>query len=253
MSKALSTTIFAVLFALAFALAFAAAVPVAADEDSSPTVPTVIELFTSQGCGACPPANSYVLKLAKRENIFVLSWNVDYWDYKGWTDTLARPESAERQRSYNERLGRPGVYTPEMVIQGSHHLRGSDRVAVEELLARISSKPRPRADIELARGERGVSIQIGEHGQGTRATECDIVLVQYGFSRTVPIRAGDNDGLTVTYTNIVEKAETIGTWDGAPLALDIDAGKLGAEGNVILLQEGAGGPILGMRIIPPGS
>lgn len=246
MQKRLFTTVFAVIVALGIAVA----APTKASDETSRIV---VELFTSQGCGACPPANAYLSELAKHDDILALSWNVDYWDYKGWTDTLARPESSRRQRRYNARLGRPGVYTPEMVIQGSHHLRGSDREAIEALLGRIRREPPAQIGIQIERDETVVKIRLEDRADGEHAVNCDILLVQYSPSKTIPIRAGDNDGVTITYTNIVDRIETIGTWTGQAVALRIATDRLGKEGNVILLQDGAGGPIQGAKIIGPES
>lgn len=247
MEKRLFITALAALFVLGSGVAE----PLSAGKNPSVAGPVVVELFTSQGCGACPPANAYLEELAKQQDILALSWNVDYWDFKGWPDTLARPESSQRQRSYNKRLGQPGVYTPEMVVQGAHHLRGSDRAAVETLLVRIRREQPAPIDIDARRDGRAVSLRIADAGHGMPAASCDIVLVQYAFSKTVPIDAGDNEGLSVTYTNVVDKFETIGTWDGRAAEMQIDAGRLGKEGNVILLQDGTGGPILAAKVLAP--
>ncbi|MBN8994166.1 MAG: DUF1223 domain-containing protein [Rhizobiales bacterium] len=178
----------------------------------------VLELFTSQGCSSCPPADKLLGELAQRKDILALSLPVDYWDYLGWKDTLANHDFSERQKEYATARGDSDVFTPQMVINGGGRFVGSDKAAIESALTQAGSAlPVP---IDLASKPDATTVTIGAAGAGT-PTKGTIWLVMYERAVTVPIVRGENSGKTVTYTNVVRKLRPIAMWKGAPLSIDL--------------------------------
>lgn len=210
---------------------------------------TVIELFTSQGCNSCPPANALVGELAKREGILVLSWNVEYWDYLGWKDTLALPGNSDRQRAYNRQMGRPGVYTPEIVIQGAYQVPGSNRTAVEDKIDQVRVEARNHLNISVDEAPESLTVRVAANVEGDHEKPCDVSLVKYKRTTTVPVHAGENKGANLTYTNVVTGVESLGVWQGGVVELQLDKDSLSQQGNAILVQEGKGGPLLAAHVI----
>lgn len=223
---------------LALALTILAA-PAAAGEP-----PVVVELFTSQGCVACPPADIVLNELAKDESILALSWAVDYWDYLGWQDTFASPKHTLRQENYNKEFGKKGVYTPQMVVDGRLQAVGSRR---DEVLALVD---KARAEQNLARvtlsGDRK-SLSVIIEGMEPKG-EAVIRLVWYDSEQVVHIQYGDNRGRSLRYTNVVRGSKIIGKWDGGKVVLPIDLELIKASGAncvAVIVQDGETGPILG--------
>ncbi|MFN3233232.1 MAG: DUF1223 domain-containing protein [Alphaproteobacteria bacterium] len=227
---------------LALSLAAMAALPVRAAQDGQITV---VELFTSQGCNSCPPADALAGELDERPDVFVLSWNVDYWDMLGWQDTLASPENTQRQRDYNREMGRPGVYTPQMIVGGKAQVVGSDREAVESAIADSDL----RAGMLAYRFE-GDSVIISLPAD-SRAAKAVVTLVQYDTAQSVAIGSGENKGRSITYTHPVRKAERIGVWDGAAREIRVSKDQFCEAGNVILVQQGPVGAILHASLVGP--
>jgi len=203
---------------------------------------TVVELFTSQACSSCPPADTFLGELAKRDDVLALSFHVDYWDYTGWKDSFASPANTRRQRSYADRLNLRYVYTPQMVIQGAYQAVGSDRSAV---LARIErSSKRSRLAIDL----RHLEDQLVAFIAGGPAIPADVVLVAYDANRTTTIGSGENRGRTLNHFNVVRRLERIGTWQGEAVEISIPLQPLraaGYDGCAVLLQSRDSGEILG--------
>ena len=208
--------------------------------------PVVVELFTSQGCSACPSADRLLSELAARDDVIALSFHVDYWDYLGWKDTLATPQSTQRQRTYAPRVNREligrklrGSFTPEMVIEGTDSLIGSDR---EDVLARIAAHARVEdvAEVDLRREGDALVIELMPVGAG--AAMANVRLVQFIPRAVVDIRRGENAGRTIVYTNVVTKITDVARWDGrAPQTVrvrNID------EPVAVLVQRGEAGSIL---------
>jgi len=223
-------------------LALAANIVAAPARASEP--PVVVELFTSQGCVACPPADTVLYELAKDENILALSWAVDYWDYLGWQDTFGSPQNTARQENYNKEFGQKGVYTPQMIIDGQLQAVGSRR---EEVLALVDKM---RAEPDLARvalsGDR-TQLEVSVEGPAPKV-EAVIRLIWYNSEETVYIRNGDNRGKSLRYTNVVRGSTIMGQWDGTKVTLPVDLGPIiesGADCVAIIVQDGEFGPILG--------
>ena len=198
--------------------------------------PVVIELFTSQGCSSCPPADALMHKLAARSDVIALSMHVDYWDYIGWKDEFGRPENAARQRSYAAAGGRRSVYTPQMIIAGEDSVIGTHPMDVADLIAKHS---RSQKDVAMKAVRTGEKITIAATAR--RPAKYEVKFVSYANKRTSAIKRGENAGRTITYVNVVLDYKTVKKWDGrAPLSLAANAGK----GPIVVLIQLAGhGPI----------
>lgn len=237
-----------ILYGLALALGLAAAPAIAADGS-----PVVVELFTSQGCNSCPPADRLMGELARRDDVIGLSFHVDYWDYIGWHDTFALPESAERQRRYVDRIGGRYVYTPQMIIDGREQVVGSKRSAVDGAIEKTAATP-------------GVALTVQPLGEGrwtvsappaTLPAPAEVWAMHFDEHHDVAIERGENRGKTLSYFNVVRKVERLARWDGrAPLSLPLDLTRAFAEGRsgcVVILQAAGFGPVLGAtRIVGTG-
>jgi hypothetical protein len=192
-------------------------------------LPVVIELFTSQGCSSCPPADALLGELATRNGVVALGFHISYWDRLGWKDPLSSEAATERQRRYARRLGDGRVYTPELIVDGTNDLVGSDRAAVLASLRRASeAHPTAAAPVTFAADRHSVAIGAGA-GKG------EIVLLRFAQRRTTHIGAGENDGRVATDFNGVETLSTLGTWDGAPREFAIAPPGPG-EGLAVLVQ-----------------
>lgn len=219
--------------------------------------PVVVELFTSQGCSSCPPADEMLNDLAERDDILALSWHVDYWDYLGWADGFARPEFTERQQAYARSWGERAIYTPQMVVGGSDTLIA---VRPADLMALIEAQMVRPAPVIVTAEPQENGFRISLTPRAPLGTEVAILLVRYLPQRDVQIRTGENRGMQMTYRNIVLSAERIGEWDGrAPLRMTVTAKAASAEypddtRHALLAQQigherRASGPILaGIRL-----
>ena len=211
--------------------------------------PVVVELFTSQGCGACTRANALVADLAERPDVLALTFPVDYWDYLGWKDTFARPEFSARQRAYMKAAGQREVYTPQVVIDGAPQ---ADRSAADQAPALIKAAARahvPAPDMRLHRGK----VEVGS-GSAPRGG-ADVWLVRYAAQpQETPVKDGENRGVTVIYRNVAVSLQRLGAWNGRarayvlPRADRAGASKAGEDDpkTAVLLQARAGGRILGV-------
>jgi hypothetical protein len=195
--------------------------------------PVVVELFTSQGCSSCPPADAVLAELATKPNILALGFHVDYWDRLGWRDPLSAPGSTARQNDYASQFGKREVYTPQIVIDGQRQVVGSRR---DEVLQAIDqSNPLNVAPVNFA-DRRSVTVGAGT-GDGT------VTLVRFVHSRTTEVRAGENAGRNALDVNGVVQLTKVGVWNGAALTLPIDPPD--SEHGVAVLVQSAAGKILG--------
>ena len=203
---------------------------------ADPAHPVVVELFQSQGCSSCPPANATLNAIAGRPDVLALSFAVTYWDQLGWKDTFARPAYTARQWDYAKGGGRGNVATPQMIVDGRTVLNGGNRQQVETVLrqtARGASGP--------AISAAGAKVTIGAARATTPAT---VWLVRYDPRvQEVPIRAGENGGRTLPHRNIVRSIEALGVWRGAAASFAVGAAPNPAYRTAILVQDGKGGPI----------
>ncbi|WP_379061745.1 DUF1223 domain-containing protein [Mesorhizobium sp. UC74_2] len=197
---------------------------------------TVVELFTSQGCSSCPPANANLIKLKDRPDVLALSFAVTYWDYLGWKDTFGRAEYTERQVTYEPALGRSGPFTPQMVVNGRADTVGNKLSDVEALIARDKSPSGPI--LSLANGKAAI-------GPGKApAGGADVWLVQYRAGIVdVPVGRGENSGHTLPHANVVHALTRLGTWTGEAATLPLPKAGEGLS-TAVLVQAPQGGPIL---------
>lgn len=216
----------------------------------------VLELFTSQGCSSCPPADALLGEYAERSDILALSFNVDYWDMLGWPDTLADHDYTERQRNYAQARGDGQVYTPQVVIDGRTHVVGSSRAEIDAALsANADGLPVP---VTLTVDGDSLSVDIGA-ARSPDLPHATLFLVMYDPRVPVEIERGENSGRTITYTNVVRKFRPVAMWKGAPMSVDLPRSEIAQAkvGNcAVLLQAeteaGLPGPILGAAAIRAG-
>jgi len=211
----------------------------------------VVELFTSQGCSSCPPADAFLGELAARSDIIPLGYHVDYWNYIGWTDPFASHQMTKRQKEYSRTLSQRYVYTPEIVVNGAAHEVGSDREGVEALIdaAKKAAASGPKIDLSID-AEEQVHIKIA--GATKPAAPATVWFVKFDRERTTSIARGENEGRTLTDYQVVRTMRQIGSWQGAPLELSLDLDKSGPGdgGCAILVQgEGGSGPILSAAML----
>lgn len=189
-------------------------------------VPVVLELFTSQGCSSCPPADALLGRLVRRPGMIALAWHVDYWDRLGWRDPFASRAATERQRAYAARLGAE-VYTPALVIGGRRMEVGSDPDAIE---AAIATTPAPPVAVSLRRTADGLIAEVGTAPTGVMA-----MLAFYEPEHTTRIGAGENGGRQLTEYRIVRTAQAAGIWDGTARRIALPSPPPG-QGAVLLVQ-----------------
>jgi hypothetical protein len=196
----------------------------------------VIELFTSQGCSSCPPADKLLGDLAKDPGVIAISLPVDYWDRLGWKDTFAKHAFTERQQAYAAVRGDGQVYTPQAVVNGSVHAVGSQAAAIEAATAATSQTL--RVPVSAERKAENILVSIGAaEGQAVEGT---VVLLPLLASREVAIGRGENARSRVTYSNIVRDIIPAAQWSGKPIRLAIPADKFKEfDGLVVLLQAGS--------------
>ena len=221
----------------AIALTFAA--PVAAEGSR-----TLVELFTSQGCSSCPPADALLGQLATRDDILALSLHVDYWDYLGWADDLADPGFTARQKGYAHEWSARQIYTPQIVVNGQRPVVGSKPAKVLDALAK--ARPAPVA-FDLEREADG--LRIVARALGDLPDQLTIHLVRYQPHVERQIEAGENQGRKIDYHNVVTDWTVAGTWD-TYAALDRTVPIDGSEPVAIILQDGTNGPVIAAAAIP---
>jgi hypothetical protein len=231
-------------FGLTLLAASLLTMPAAAETKS----PVVVELFTSQGCSSCPPAEAFLGELAKRPDVLALELHVDYWDYIGWKDPFGSPTYVERQRAYGASLGERYVYTPQMVINGQTHEVGSKRYLVEKKIALVRDSSVPGPDVKLERVEDSVRVRIsGDKSVGPY----DIFFVTFDAKHETKVLRGENRGETLVNTNIVRAWDRVGQWLGEPVDLMVSlAGKKGDGGCAVIVQAANHGPIVAASMLP---
>lgn len=206
--------------------------------------PVLVELFTSQGCAACPPADKLLETLADRDDVIALALHVDYWDYIGWTDSFGQTMFSDRQKTYARVKGRASVYTPQMIIGGMDEVKGSSRAQVMGTIAtHLGMGVSPNGvTVTLTPGE-GQSLTIEATARDGLRFAADVQIVRYRDAERVDILAGENAGRSVTYRNIVTSWSRLDTWDGRQTfrhTMQVD----GYDPVVVVIQEQGQGPIL---------
>jgi hypothetical protein len=217
----------------------------AAANDAAPR-PAVVELFTSEGCNSCPPAEAYVGELARRNDVLPLAFHVDYWDDQGWRDRFGLPQSVERQRNYAQTLRVPTVYTPQVVIDGHGDYLGSDRNAIGAALKTS------RAGVPVTLTVDSAEVRVKLESQSARLPANDVLLVTYLRKTVSAIGRGENAGRTLDEYNIVRSFKMLGRWDGSAREFHIERASLPQDATdvAILVQSPGQGPIIGATTHP---
>ncbi|MCR9127850.1 MAG: DUF1223 domain-containing protein [Rhodobacteraceae bacterium] len=210
--------------------------PVAAQSN-----PVVVELFTSQGCSSCPPADALMAQLASRNDVLPLALHVDYWDYIGWKDEFANPAHTLRQKGYARVAGRRSIYTPQMVINGQDDVVGARSMELGELI--MAHKSRPDVIALTARRQDG-RLRVQAAAVPDAAGEMVVQLVRYDDLRETKITRGENAGRQIAYVNVVREMVVLAEWDGRE-ALTLDVPIAGDRRTAVLVQYVDYGAIVG--------
>lgn len=218
------------------------------NEQSTP-IRAVIELFTSQGCSSCPPADALLRKYADDPGVIALSLPVDYWDYLGWKDTFASARNTDRQRAYAKSRGDGAIYTPQAVVNGAFHVNGAQKSEIDSAIDVTSKNSAlPHVGIRFWQEANTLNIMTSAAEPGQEIKEATVWLAVVQASGTVQIPRGENAGQTLVYTNIVRDLTPIGLWKGQPLMIQIPRSAVmqaATQKSVVLIQEGKAGPIIG--------
>lgn len=201
--------------------------------------PVVVELFTSQGCAVCRPADALALELARRPGIVLLTLPVTYWDYLGWRDTLAQRAFNERQRAYAASRGERQILTPQAVVNGGASAIGSDRKAVERLLREAGSVP--ALPVSVSESAERLIVDLGASADSSARAE--VLLVSVARSRTVVVEGGESPG-RVVYADVVRGIQRIGSWSGRQIRIELPHAAIkarDADSYVVLVQAMHGG------------
>ena len=216
--------------------------------------PAVVELFTSQGCYSCPPAEAFLGELVEREDLVALEFHVDYWDdlvYGSagrWKDVFSSPRYTRRQQDYARRMASTRVYTPQMVVNGREAVVGSRRGDVFDAIENTQRQGRNSASLTLTKAE-GESFSLMLDGE--TAGPAELWLVAFDLAHVTQVRAGENKGKALANHHVVTEITQLARWEGGPLQLDVESPVDGANrGCAILVQEARQGPILAARYCP---
>jgi hypothetical protein len=206
--------------------------------------PVVVELFTSQGCSSCPPAEVLLGELAGRDDLLPLGFHVTYWDDLGWKDTASFEGATERQAEYAARLGE-GNFTPQLVIDGRRSVVGSRRTEAASAVAAARAEIGLDTEVAVARRDGRIAVTVGS-GKGSGR----VILVGFDHSVRTPVARGENSGRTLVQANVVRSLRTLGTWSGEPLQFS-EALPAGQDAAVIVQR--SDGRILGAARLSPGA
>jgi hypothetical protein len=211
--------------------------------------PVVLELFTSQGCSSCPPADRLAGRFAREPGMIVITRPVTYWDRQGWKDTLASPANTALQRTYAQRIDDEvgGSYTPQVVVDGLTGAVGSNENRIRRLAQAAMKRPHPA--LTVARDDAGGALATLS---GADARPAELALVALAAKRAVSIGSGENGGREVTYTNVLVGERPLGAWSGGKARIAISADALrqrGADRYAVILREPGGGPILAAKAL----
>ena len=211
----------------------------------------MVELFTSQGCSDCPPADALLGELAKRKDVIALTLPVTYWDMLGWKDTFAGEDNTVRQKAYAKAMGRSGVYTPQIIINGAADIVGGRR---DQVIAAIAAHSRDKLNIPITvkTSPKVVQIAIGSDHADAEDADCTIWVLHILNHAEVKVGEGENKGRALSYTNIVRDLKAIGLWKGDAVTLNLPRGALSSvphDGLVVLLQRDRHGQIVGATMV----
>jgi len=234
---------------VALVAAAAALYPFALADAGNAKRPVVVELFTSQGCSSCPPADAILGQLAARKDVIAMSLPITYWDMLGWKDTLASDADTKRQKAYAQTMWRGGVYTPQIIVDGVTDVVGGRDAQVESTIAARASDQQS-VSVSLSADKRAVHVGVGS--ADVKDANATIWLFRVLPQATVAITDGENKGHTYTYHNIVREIRALGMWKGQPFSLDLPRQELlggSHDSIVVIVQQGGYGRILGAAML----
>ena len=214
--------------------------------------PVVVELYTSQGCASCVPADALLAKLSKRTDVLPMSLSVTYWDMLGWKDTLASDTNTRRQKSYASTMGHSAVYTPQMIVDGAVDVVGSRDGQVQ---AAIDARTRDAAfeDVPIALNESKDELHIGIGASADKnAPPATVWMFHMRGAATVAIGGGENDGRTMTYHNVVGDLRAVGLWKGDALKIDLPRSSMESlphDAVAVVMQRGGYGHVVGAAVL----
>jgi hypothetical protein len=222
---------------------------IAQAQDESPV--TVLELFTSQGCSSCPPADALLGKMAKGDRVLALTMPVTYWDYLGWKDTLAAENFSKRQRAYAESRGDHEIYTPQLIVNGLAHVVGSREEAISAAIASTGATIESgRVPIKLSSEDGDILVSAGAAPDKANFRAGTIWVALYTRSVNVDIGRGENLGRKVTYTNVVRQLVSAGRWEGQAVSYRIPhPSNAGTDGCAAFLQADKERAIIGAGLL----
>jgi hypothetical protein len=212
----------------------------------------VVELFTSQGCSSCPPADKLIGELSRDPSIIALSMPIDYWDYLGWKDTLADARFSARQKAYSQMRGDRDVYTPQVVVNGSEHVIGSDRAGIEGAIREtrktdgVMSVP-----VSMTLTGKQINVSVAASNKGPAAMHGEVWIGSVSKEVPISIGRGENRGRELTYYNVVRNLLKVGDWNGSSGSWTVPLENIsrdGVDGAVVYVQDGnreKPGPMLG--------
>ena len=212
----------------------------------------VVELFTSQGCSSCPAADKVLGELAKDPNVIALSLPIDYWDYLGWKDTLADSRFSARQKAYSKVRGDRNVYTPQVVVNGSTHVIGSDRAGIEGAIDTTKKADGVMSvPVSMTLSGKQINVSVAASGKGPAARHGEVWICSVSKSVPIKIGRGENRGKEITYYNVVRNLLKVGDWNGNAVSWTVPLENISREGvdaAVVYVQDGnreSPGPMLG--------
>jgi hypothetical protein len=212
----------------------------------------VVELFTSQGCSSCPPADQIIGELAKDPSVIALSLPIDYWDYLGWKDTLADSRFSARQKAYSQMRGEREVYTPQVVVNGSAHVIGSDRSGIESAIDDTKKADGVMSvPVSMTLAGKQINISVAASSKGPATGHGEVWICSISKSVPITIGRGENRGREITYHNVVRNLLKVGDWNGASGSWTVPLENISREGvdaAVVYIQDGnrdKPGPMLG--------
>ena len=234
--KRLFTGVFALVLCMAVAMAVVAA--------ERPL--TVVELYTSQGCSSCPPADTFLGELTERPDILALAFHVDYWDYIGWKDPFATPLHTKRQRAFAAKFSQRYVYTPQMVVQGAYQVVGSDRADVEEAIGK--ARTIPRLILKLTRDGNQFQVEIP---RSAAHRDVRVLAVFYDKKTSTEVKRGENSGLQMINHHVVRDFDEIAAWNGKARIIKFKNNRAIGDSTAVLLQTRESGEIIGAAYLQP--
>jgi len=211
----------------------------------------VVELFTSQGCSSCPPADKIIGELAKDPSVLALSMPIDYWDYLGWKDTLADARFSARQKAYSQMRGDRDVYTPQVVVNGSVHLVGSDRAGIESAIGDTKAEGVMSVPVSMTLVGKQINVSVAASSKAPAALHGEVWICSISKAVPISIGRGENRGREVTYYNVVRNVLKVGDWNGSAVSWTVPLENISREGvdaAAVFVQDGSRdrpGPMLG--------